>query len=308
MRTPALALLVVLCSAVEGWSQPAPPQPAVPEQQHPLSQAEPEAAEAAIQAPLAAAAPAPRPSTEQNGSQQPADQRESGKQKDGWDYANAASTVVVAALTLVLAVISGLQLVSQRDAVEHNKTIERAYVTLKHAPPGVFFDHNVLSDVTVPKGLMTVRVNFTLHNHGHTPAEVTGVLLQSVFTSDELPSTPEYEEDTNYRELRTVLVRDETADVQFLTAVEPSEVEELRGALRLYVFGFVDYIDRFGTRHRAGYGRRYDPHEDSREAHVDPDSLDHDPQRFRDRSNLTHYFTAGYNYDRTRKPGEGADW
>ncbi len=56
----------------------------------------------------------------------------------------------------------------------------------------------------------------------------------------------------------------------------------------IYVFGYVDYIDRFNMRHRSGFARYY--------------MLGAKP------NNLMVLTQPGYNYDRERQHGEGNDW
>ncbi|MGH7258123.1 MAG: hypothetical protein ACREIM_07075 [Nitrospiraceae bacterium] len=70
---------------------------------------------------------------------------------------------------------------------------------------------------------------------------------------------------------------------------------------RLYVFGYIDYIDQFGERHRAGYARAYIAGKDFTGAYSPPDAFDA-------RNNLDLLTEPGYNYDRRRQPGEGHDW
>jgi hypothetical protein len=73
--------------------------------------------------------------------------------------------------------------------------------------------------------------------------------------------------------------------------VTDREVEDIpRGEKIFYVYGYVDYIDQFGQRHRAGYARRFKPGDSSQN------------------DNLLFVTQEGYNYDRQRQPGEGRDW
>ncbi len=66
----------------------------------------------------------------------------------------------------------------------------------------------------------------------------------------------------------------------------------------LFIVGFVDYRDKFGTRHRGGYARKYAIAKDDR------CSYDSD-EAFLKRNNLIIVTESGYNYDRPRRRGEG---
>jgi hypothetical protein len=59
------------------------------------------------------------------------------------------------------------------------------------------------------------------------------------------------------------------------------------GTQKMIIFGYADYIDQFGIRHRAGYGRLY----------IDSQV-----------NNLAYPDTGPFNYDRIRLPDEGIDW
>ncbi len=56
------------------------------------------------------------------------------------------------------------------------------------------------------------------------------------------------------------------------------------------LIGYVDYLDKFGGRHRGGYARKFAPELDGTD------------------NNLIFVDQTGYNYDRSRKKGEGNDW
>ena len=73
-------------------------------------------------------------------------------------------------------------------------------------------------------------------------------------------------------------------------SITPSELEQVKeGTLKLYLVGYVDYMDAFGERHRGGYARIYDPQPGLP-------------------NNLGFVTEDGYNYDRPRVEGEGRDW
>jgi hypothetical protein len=211
-----------------------------------------------------------------------------------WVHANEAPLLVV--FTFALFVVTALLVRytkklwrSTKDLVERTegstRIIERAYVKISHrTPPGLLVD---LRD-------HTIFVRFEVKNFGKTPAEVTDIFVgPKILLKDEsLPYPPTY---GSGKAQRFVLAPGEpfkyTNSEAFKMDIEP---EVRSGAKKLYVLGYVDYIDKFGEHHRAGYARLYSP------------ELDDLNDSFRD--NLIFVTEKGYNYDRPRKKGEGNDW
>ena len=77
-----------------------------------------------------------------------------------------------------------------------NRTIERAYVTMSHDPPGLNISDLIgvsRSSMTGGNGIPRQDVNYrvTITNKGNTPAIVTAHLLHLVF-SDEVHPEPQY--------------------------------------------------------------------------------------------------------------------
>ncbi|MGE3188478.1 MAG: hypothetical protein AB7H88_22225 [Vicinamibacterales bacterium] len=137
--------------------------------------------------------------------------------------------------------------------------------------------------------LEAFRVDLVIVNLGNTPAQVSGSLLQ-VSAIELTPDEPPYNEDLRSESAYWLLKGDSVvrhADGGF-NEYEAEWIGDSRRRFRVYVFGYVDYMDRFGRRHRHGFGRRYDPSDTN--------------------YNLRFVPEAGYNYDRERKPGEGNDW
>lgn len=187
--------------------------------------------------------------------------------------------------------------VAAAAALEEAKAItlsERAYVKMSHRPPG-------LKPIAASP---VYEVHLQVKNFGRTPATVTSVVLAPKILShdDPLPTTPEYTPGTGQHIRRIFLVReDEFFTYQHFTILSPDFGLIENGTKDLCIYGYVDYMDQFGTRYRAGYARRYDPRENIRP----PDISD---EAFRNRSNLHYVTQPGYNYDRPRQPGEGNDW
>jgi hypothetical protein len=218
----------------------------------------------------------------------------------GFTFVEEHNGAVVAVFTIVLSVATiglgvatyGLykagreQIAVARDTAEaakstaeHTRTVERAYLKFSHRPTGLRCART--GECCVEMGI---------HNRGHTPATVTGVLFEHVITATpHLPVSPSYT--AGKEKPRSAFL---VAGMQFgfeeKFDVTPKEYSEIRRAkLHLFLLGYVDYIDAFGQRHRAGYARVYNP------LSGHPNNLSFIPQ-------------PGYNYDRPREEGEGNDW
>lgn len=194
-------------------------------------------------------------------------------------------------LTIALAFLASVQLRVYFAEVEDTRSIERAYIGVRATPPGL--DSNAV-------------VSFRITNAGNTPATVTHVYLNARLATDmeSVPEVPDYSAhrrtEAKDGQQRSFLVKDDFFHVA-LQGQQRHLLEAQKAPLVLYVYGFVDYIDKFKTRHRCGFGRYYAPQRDAREGY----SSD---VKFAERSNLPHLPKPRYHYDRIRKAGEGLDW
>jgi hypothetical protein len=102
-----------------------------------------------------------------------------------------------------------------------------------------------------------------------------------------LPERPTYEGTQGYPSARAFLVANDRIFTH-ATFPLPEFQQVLLGQLTLYLFGYVDYVDAFGQRHRGGYARLFVA--DQKE------------------NNLVFITNASYNYDVPRQPGEGRNW
>lgn len=167
-----------------------------------------------------------------------------------------------------------------RTTAEHARTAERAYVKLSHASPGLKAEST---------GLFSV--NMQAKNTGRTPANITEMRVKPVLLSngESLPSRPNYERQGSQTR-KAFLVADMAVYFGDTFSVTPAQAEQINdGTLKLYLIGYVDYIDAFGQHHRGGYARLYDPQPGLS-------------------NNLAFVTEGGYNYDRLRRLGEGNDW
>lgn len=225
------------------------------------------------------------------------------KQKSAADASLAKYTGLNALFTLFLFIVALAQvclfvwqLRLMRESVADAKNVasaaktqsesiiraERAYVKMSHVQPGINF-HNGGGAFDVVVGVK---------NFGRTPAYVTDALIKHLILpiTKPLPSVPNYERtDRDRTPVKGFLV---TNDEIFLRLLFPFGQEHIlpisTSSERLYLYGYVDYIDQFGQRHRGGYARVYN--NDSPANNLDVVSQDR------------------YNYDRLRKKGEGIDW
>ena len=184
----------------------------------------------------------------------------------------AIATVFIAIFTLTLWKVN-------RDQLAHNRKVERAYVKMSHTPPGVKFGESGHFDITVE-----------IKNHGQTPATITDVLLTgySLKSGERLPIKPPYDRPKDHEPSHAFLVSDDRFFSVMGLSGEESEINQVfKGERQFLILGYVDYIDQFNQRYRAGYARRF--------------------QDFPE-NNLVFVTEPGYNYDRVRRRGEGNDW
>jgi hypothetical protein len=142
-----------------------------------------------------------------------------------------------------------------------------------------------------------------IKNFGRTPANVTDVLIKALLlpSSQALPEIPDYARERKDSP-KAFLVSGDEFFYTDVVKISAAEVPQLRNeTITLWLYGYVDYIDQFGQRHRGGYARVYSPAFDNRGTYKTD-------EEFKARSNLLFVSQDGYNYDRTRKKGEGNDW
>jgi hypothetical protein len=199
---------------------------------------------------------------------------------------------VVAAFTVKLTLVTRDLWQATRDAAQaakdtasHTRTSERAYVKMSHTPPGVSFS-------SPDKFILQVQIK----NSGQTPAQVTDAILKRMILSpdEELPGTPDYTSDDLETTQAFLVAHDKIFAIRNLPITDKEWARVRAGAAKLYVYGYVDYVDVFGGRHRGGYAREY------------ISALDIGKPK--ERNNLNVVTNSAYNYDRQRNRGEGKDW
>jgi hypothetical protein len=198
---------------------------------------------------------------------------------------DAAFNAITSILTLIL---TGALVLATIRIYKHSAASERAYIKMSHASPGVDFD-----------GVKpAVRISIEVKNFGRTPAR----LLDTIFkykilpSGISLPEQPDYSGGQCAKLATAFLVTDDYFYHHLKTSpLTPAQLRELRaGRMSLYVYGYVDYVDTFGKRHRSGYGRVYDPKKDIRLANLTD-------EQYANRNNLVYFTLPEYNYDRPIK-------
>ncbi len=206
-------------------------------------------------------------------------------------------TGAVALFTGLLVICTGIWIWIAHRQNQIMRTIERAYVTMSHHSES----GNPSLKIDPTEGTATVAIK--VRNYGRTPAEVTDVFLALAF--DALPPPHSYVLPPGHQQTRAFLVTQSEfnyhrtfggLDPNDLMAVM-EEVEERK----LWLYGYVDYRDSFGTRHRGGYMRQY-----CRFDHSVPPQVPGVPVE--SENNLIFDPTPKFNYDRRRRRGEGNDW
>jgi hypothetical protein len=187
------------------------------------------------------------------------------------------------------AILDQQRKISEKDS-EHNRVVERAYVTVSHYMP-VNGARTIMwpgeGGFAGPKPAITLRVA----NFGNTPSTVTdfGMIAHTLAKNYQLPSSPP--------EIRSIgagtyLVKGDSFNHYGVLNLAESSITDIRsGELQLWLLAYVDYIDAFNEHWRTGYARRYLHHVDQ----PGLDSLFVEPKK-------------GYNYNRIRQRGEGMDW
>ncbi len=159
---------------------------------------------------------------------------------------------------------------------------ERAYVPMSHASPGI--------RINSERGFFEITVK--VENCGRTPASVTNVELDVSLRAYEDLLPQEFQCRPTEHHPNGFLVPGGYFFYQRTFPLRGNDLSDTTSGMRkLWVFGYVDYIDTFKTRHRASYVRTYNPH-------VDDGT----------QNNLFYPVERPYNYDRPRQTGEGQDW
>jgi len=158
------------------------------------------------------------------------------------------------ALTIGIVTMAAIQALIYWRQLRATKHIERAYIAIEPTHGGGIEIRRFNPES------VTVFANFAAINRGQTPANVTDAALFIDFrrNEDALAPPPRYAR-TNSRTV-AFLCRDD--GVTFganceLTNSEIDALDSVGGTHKLYAIGYVDYMDKFGRRHRRGFAAEY---------------------------------------------------
>lgn len=143
----------------------------------------------------------------------------------------------------------------------HMEVAERAYIKISHTPSGLV-RRTPLAEMLYGQN-RAYEIDMEVRNIGKTPAELTRLSFSHILlpTDAPLPAIPPYNSSTEEEAIRAIMYGTDAIFPfpSFTVSVEDFEAINA-GRTHFYVLGYADYIDHFGTHHRAGYARRYDPH------------------------------------------------
>ena len=173
-------------------------------------------------------------------------------------------TAVIAAFTGGLILVGWKQRQTYEATLATTHEVERAYIKMAHArepspnPNGGRFDF-----VTPTSGntqQTEVWFKYGVTNCGRTPCNVLGGGIWYITDTQNLhPPHAPMPAQTPIRVDPTFLVPDMATSDKTVLFIDTTTINNVRnGAEYLWLLGYVDYKDRFGDFHRAGYGRRYD--------------------------------------------------
>jgi hypothetical protein len=280
----ALASLGVAAAAF-AYSQPPPPGP--PHRDQPAQeQAQPQEAKPAPGGRLTDPSAITKLREFQEARPRQDAAKSSGNSPEWWTVRLSLATF---GATFVIAIATWLTYSVYRNILATNRQIERAYIKMSHLSPGLDIPSIIMTSSARPVPRRDVSVRMSVRNHGNTPGEVTCGLVQLLFTDEPLPHRPAYDE-KEARPARVFLVKGSSFKITKNWPIDADTIDRVcAGAMQMYVLGYVDYLDRFGGRHRAGYARIYNSRADRG-------------------NNLPYVTEPGYNYDRIRQQDEGCDW
>jgi hypothetical protein len=220
------------------------------------------------------------------------DRTEKGRDYASPEWGLVYITGLLAMITLGLAFYTARLWKATRKLVESTddatRRIQRAYIRMSYANPGLSFISDILEE--------RIIVNVEIKNCGETPAVITEIFLKySVLRDTEnMPAVPDYYFTEERNKIDTFLVKGDWFFTLFSVPIKKigenvSLIAIKKGEIRLVMFGYVDYVDIFGQKHRYGFAREYYPGVDRYGSASAP----------ADRNNMGFLIQNGYNYDRT---------
>jgi hypothetical protein len=198
---------------------------------------------------------------------------------------NGARQTVIARRQLMLMGLQSDTIIKQKELqriqIGHFRVTERAYLKLSHEPPGLVWDQNI-------EGRLSIMIQ--TRNYGRTPARVLNFSMatRAYGIADTLSPQPDY--NPAVQRGAFLVADDRYSHITTLTIPKATKEAVMGKSRKLAVLAYTEYLDQFGTHHRAGYGRWYEPDRDVRPSGVSKED-------FAERTNLTYIEDIGYNYD-----------
>jgi hypothetical protein len=215
-----------------------------------------------------------------------------GKSADSIAYIiTAIATAGLVFYTLKLGAIARKQTRQLKRTNEQSRSIERGYVQMRAALPGLY---EVIDPGNRDQAHPDHMLKICVRNFGNTPATVTDApMWYAVVDQRDVPLRPDQ---LNFPE-------DRRGNTAFLAAGEeffffqriPHEEFEPASAQFLWVYGYVDYTDAFGRNYRSGWARQYKRVRDDWRLYGGNRT-----EAFRLRDNLSLIANDPNNYDRRR--------
>jgi hypothetical protein len=214
----------------------------------------------------------------------------------GWEITPQWLTAVATVLGVLAAVFTLRKLTEQTEATRHAANAarksadtaalaERAYFDLAH-------DSGLTYASTATPGQFAIRVKMRVTNKGRTPATVSdavvGFKVASRLHGQGAAYRGPYSRANKHSPWAYMVPGKSFFFIGDDTVTHAQFMGLHAGTTKLYVLGYVDYLDCFEERRRTGYARVFKPKATG--------------------NNLAFFKTAGYNYDRARERGEGKDW
>ncbi len=206
--------------------------------------------------------------------------------------------------TAVAAFTLGLVLLGQK-ADRHFRVVERAYVKLSHYPPGIYWEMPSKQDTLYGDESRLeywIRFDLRVKNFGATPATVMQICMahRIVAKDESLPAKPDYSDGTT-EAVNAFLVTDDEFQNPIRQMIAKSDMDAIWNCEKcLYVFGYAEYLDKFGNRHRSGYARRYELNMDYFSRPVTLRTGQLPAAALREGNNLTFVNQPRYIYDLTQ--------
>jgi hypothetical protein len=201
-----------------------------------------------------------------------------------------------------------------RQMKDHTLVIERAYVAISHAPPGLKFGYEDTSGNDVSRQDAAIKIKIT--NHGNTPARVTKAVIHQWIVREPIQPLSMSEIHSFYDSsasdsIEAMIAPNDSLYLPKVLKIPVADIKTVKSMgnmfsdcktpLRIFVVGYVEYWDRFEKRYRSTYARMFDPWQEVKEGTTPDDPIYRTKkeyaERYKKRNNLIFNTPSGYNTD-----------